>query len=64
MQKISKEEFEKRYCKESDLTLEEYHNNFVTLPCSCEYEYCEGWACVENNPLIIKLHKRANGIGD
>ncbi|MEK4907321.1 hypothetical protein [Niallia sp. FSL M8-0099] len=53
------EEFEKRYCERSAITIDEYHNdyNLITLPCSCEKEGCEGWAAVNNLPVSIKAHK-------
>lgn len=53
---MTKEEFEERYCKRSDITLEFYHENFVTLPCDCGISGCKGWACVSNSPLSIKAH--------
>jgi len=53
---MDKEAFEKEYCENSDMTLEEYRESFVTLPCKCDYEYCQGWACVSNTPLAIKAH--------
>ena len=57
-----REEFEKQYCKNSDMAIEEYRENFVTLPCKCGEEGCNGWACVCNSPLNIKTHKRLYGV--
>lgn len=54
---MTKEQFEDEYIKKSDLTKELYNEYFVTLPCNCHAEECQGWACVDNNPLSIKTHK-------
>ncbi|TCW59111.1 hypothetical protein EC917_101365 [Bacillus thuringiensis] len=54
---MTKEEFEEGYCKCSDITLEEYNESFVTLPCKCKETSCNGWAVVINSPLSIKVHK-------
>jgi len=56
--KISKEEFEKEYCKNSNISIKQYHKYFVTLPCGCGEKGCQGWACVCNNKLSIADHKR------
>jgi hypothetical protein len=53
---ISKEEFEKRYCENSDITLEEYLKYEITLPCACNYEKCEGWVAVSRNIPSIDAH--------
>jgi hypothetical protein len=58
--KMTKEEFEKCYCERSGITIEEYHNdlNLITLPCSCDYEGCDGWAAITNESHFIEIHKR------
>ena len=53
----SKEEFEKRYCERSEISIEDYHEYEVTLPCDCGEDGCEGWAAVSDNPISIKAHK-------
>jgi len=53
---MTKEEFEIGYCSRSDISLEFYHKYFVTLPCACDYELCQGWAAVHNDPELIKAH--------
>lgn len=53
---MSKEEFEIQYSNNSDITLREYHELFITLPCHCDCEYCQGWAAVSNNELSVKCH--------
>ena len=55
---IDKEEFERAYCERSGITREFYNEHFVTLPCDCDYAGCDGWACVNNDPLSIKTHNR------
>ena len=54
---MDKQEFEEKYCKKSNITLSEYHENFITLSCSCGDPSCEGWACVCNDAKSIKAHK-------
>ena len=54
---LTKEEFEKNYCEKSNITEAEYHENFVTLPCSCGDSLCKGWACVVKNARSIKAHR-------
>lgn len=54
---MTKEDFENGYCERSEITLEEYQNYYVTLPCNCGHETCDGWASVKNKPLSIKAHK-------
>lgn len=53
---MDKEEFEKQYCHESKITIEEYKRNYITLPCSCEWDGCNGWACVLNDEVSIRVH--------
>ncbi len=54
---MSKSEFEGYYCKEAQMTIEEYKECFVTLPCNCGDDVCKGWACVSNSERSIKAHK-------
>lgn len=53
---MTREVFEKSYCKRSNITLEQYREWFVTLPCACDYEGCQRWAAVHNSPDAIKAH--------
>ena len=53
---MTKEEFEQNYCGRSKITMETYKLNFVTLPCACSYEECQGWAAVENESGAIRVH--------
>jgi hypothetical protein len=55
---MTKEEFENGYCERSEITKEFYNEHFVTLPCDCDYKGCEGWACINNDPLSIEAHTR------
>jgi hypothetical protein len=56
---MTKEEFEKRYCERSKITIEEYYNdyNLITVPCNCGITGCYGWAAVTNSPSALKAHK-------
>lgn len=53
---MSKEEFEKSYCEKSHITIAEYKEHFITLPCNCGDSSCQGWASVSNNKHSIKAH--------
>lgn len=55
---MTKDEFEQGYIQRSGITKEEYDKHQVTMSCNCDYERCEGWAAVSNNPLAIEAHKR------
>jgi hypothetical protein len=57
---LTKEDFERGYCERSGITLELYRQWSVTLPCACDYEGCEGWAAVSNDPDLIADHKKFN----
>ena len=52
---ISKAEFELGYISRSGITPEVYHKNFVTLPCECGADVCEGWAAIHNTQEMIDL---------
>jgi hypothetical protein len=52
---MTKVEFEIKYCKNSGISLKEYYESFITLPCNCGE--CQGWACVNNDKISIKTHK-------
>lgn len=41
---MTREEFERGYAERSGMTLVEYQEHFLTLPCDCAYENCRGWA--------------------
>lgn len=53
-----KEEFIRQYCKNSDISIEEYNMYFITLPCKCFNNGCSGWACVNNDKISIKNHNK------
>lgn len=53
---ITKTEFERQYCERSSITLKRYRGWFITLPCSCDYEECRGWAAVHNHPDMVADH--------
>lgn len=44
---MTKDEFEKRYTENSDITMEWLHDHHqFAVPCNCEYEKCQGWKMV------------------
>ncbi len=53
---MTKSEFERGYCKRSNISLKDYRCWFVTLPCACDYGECEGWAAIHNTPDMIANH--------
>lgn len=57
---MTRDEFEQGYCERSNISLKEYRRWYVTLPCACDYEGCQGWAAVRNDPYIIEHHKEFN----
>ena len=59
--KETKEEFEKKYAENSVITLEEYRESFITLPCNCDYLDWEHWACCINEERAIKIHLELYG---
>jgi len=42
--KMSSEEWEARYIKNSGITKEEYDKFLITVPCDCGWDGCNGWA--------------------
>ena len=53
---MNKQEFKEWYCYRSGITEEDFDDDFVVLPCKCDYEGCDGWAAVNNNSISIKVH--------
>lgn len=51
---MTRDEFEEYYCTNSQISRPFYHSNFLTLPCNCGEEGCQGWAAVSNNSLSVK----------
>lgn len=50
IEKISKEQFEQEYARNSLMTVDELHaRGLHAEPCDCDYEKCRGWQMV--NPL-------------
>lgn len=44
--KISEADFINQYIESNECTLEEFHDCFEVLPCSCGQEECEGWKVI------------------
>lgn len=64
MKSMTKEQFEKQYAKNSNMTVEQLHKlGLRALPCICNYEDCKGWQMRSNKPEIIDEHNRfADGL--
>jgi len=41
---MTKEKFEDGYISRSKVTKEFYDRHFVTVPCNCGEDVCDGWA--------------------
>jgi len=60
--KLTKEQFTESYCKK--LTPEfkaKVLEEFIALPCHCGEPSCEGWAMVENDEFLIRVHNKLYG---
>jgi|WetSurMetagenome_2_1015567.scaffolds.fasta_scaffold00310_38 hypothetical protein len=53
---MTKREFIRIYCKESEITWKELKKEVACLPCKCSEEGCNGWAMVHNNKESIDMH--------
>jgi len=53
---ISREQFEQEYAYRSGISLKYYRQLWVTLPCECDYEDCQGWSCVPRSFESILTH--------
>lgn len=49
-------EFEEKHLKRIGIDLEQYRHESISLPCTCSYEQCHGWATVRNMPEAIRAH--------
>ena len=63
---IDRRTFERRYIRNSNITLKQYRQWRITLSCNCDYEGCQGWGAVPRDKHLIKDHKLlyAPHIGD
>jgi hypothetical protein len=48
-----KEEFIRKYSKQSGITVEYFHENLVARPCDCSYSNCEGWQVITKAHLLF-----------
>lgn len=62
-EKLSREEFERRWCERARMTLAEARAmGFETSPCDCEdYDGCEGW-CVNISLAKLAAFRRGEGV--
>ncbi len=56
--KITVLEFEKGYIKRGKISRVQYNRWFITMPCVCDAQECEGWAAIEKSPVIVYDHCR------
>lgn len=54
---MTRDEFEAGYCERSEITVAEFRQIKVTLPCACQEPGCEGWAAIglETTQLLHHL---------
>jgi len=55
---IKKQTFERKYIRNSGITLRQYREWKLTVPCNCDYEGCQGWGAIPNDPDLIDTHNR------
>jgi hypothetical protein len=55
---MTKEEFENCYISHSKITQKFYDEHFITLPCHCGEDICDGWAAVRNDQDSIDMHNK------
>ena len=54
---ITKEEFKKFYADNSGITLEEYDEEFIAVPCNCGEGGCQGWTTFrKKHPDTIEMN--------
>lgn len=61
---ITRDEFEKRWMKNSGISEEEFREEWVSLPCDCGEDRCKGWAVISNDDLSIRTHLELYGVKD
>jgi hypothetical protein len=57
---MRKDEFENDYCKRSGWTVEKFRQRYVTLPCNCAEDHCEGWAKISLDEDALLHHLAFN----
>lgn len=57
---MTKKEFTRGYLNRSKINgykeVRQFFRDYVVLECICDFELCNGWAVVVNQPLNIKGH--------
>lgn len=53
---MTKDQFIDGYCERSGIAREWFDAQLVALPCACDYEGCQGWATIRNDPDQIRHH--------
>lgn len=49
-------EFEEKHLKRIGVNIEAYRQDSISLPCTCSYEHCHGWATITNTTEAIRSH--------
>lgn len=60
----TREEFKKKYCIKSGITIRYFDKHFVVLHCGCNTDTCSGFIVVNNDKESIKRHKKLYGVKD
>jgi hypothetical protein len=57
---MTKEEFILGYCNRSNITIEQFNDTFVALPCNCGDDSCRGWAVINNSKICIDAYNKTH----
>ncbi len=57
---MTMQEFEEAYCHRRVMSLYQYRQVFVSLPCACGRDTCEGWTAVDASEAAILKHLAIN----
>lgn len=52
---MNAEEFERGYRERNGLSLKDYRRFKVTLPCTCDFIECNGWAAVSRTSVAHQI---------
>lgn len=55
---MNQDEFERDYAKRTGVTVTQFRDHMIGLPCACEDAECRGWAAVSRDPETIAEHLR------
>jgi hypothetical protein len=49
--------FERHLQRDLHVNLDRYHNESISMPCTCEYEGCRGWATVRESSIVRHIEE-------